>query len=326
MSAPRIVLLVSLHSCHSVAICGLFRQRDMMLMTQTSIEQISRLANRAAKGALVGEPPLIPETRLANGAAHSVEGEPRMLIDGKLQMSSSGKTFDNISPSTEASLGVTADGNSDDMERAVDAARRAFDRTSWSTDHAFRAHCLLQLHEALDRHREEVRDIIVNEVGAPLQLTYGSQLDWAFPALQYFAHLATAYAYDQPQLDNPYAPGLQRTVIREAVGVAGVITPWNFPLLIALGKIAPALAAGCTVAFKPAPSTPWSGTIIGRLVAEETDMPPGVFNIVPSSENLVGEVLSSDPRVDHLTFTGSTAVGKRIMLRTSFSKMPTLPR
>jgi aldehyde dehydrogenase (NAD+) len=107
-----------------------------------------------------------------------------------------------------------------------------------------------------------------------------------------------------------------RRVFREPVGVVGAITPWNFPFMLNLSKLAPALAAGNTVVLKPAPDTPWSATYIGRLIAEETDIPPGVVNIVTSGDKaMVGEVLTGDPRVDMISFTGSTAVGKRIMAR-----------
>jgi aldehyde dehydrogenase (NAD+) len=97
--------------------------------------------------------------------------------------------------------------------------------------------------------------------------------------------------------------------------VVGAITPWNFPLNLNLAKLGPALAAGNTVVLKPAPDTPWSATVLGRIIAEETDIPAGVVNVVASSDHLVGEVLTTDPRVDMITFTGSTATGRRIMAK-----------
>jgi aldehyde dehydrogenase (NAD+) len=105
-----------------------------------------------------------------------------------------------------------------------------------------------------------------------------------------------------------------RKVVREPVGVVGAITPWNFPFMLNLSKITPALAAGNTVVLKPAPDTPWSATFIGRLAVEQTDIPPGVLNIVTSADPAtVGEVLTTDPRVEMVSFTGSTATGRRIM-------------
>ena len=110
-----------------------------------------------------------------------------------------------------------------------------------------------------------------------------------------------------------YASDRRVVVVREPVGVVGAITPWNVPVLINLAKVMPSLAAGCTVVLKPAPDTPWSATHLGKIAAEKTDLPAGVLNIVPSSEHSVGEVLTTDPRVDLVTFTGSTATGRRVM-------------
>jgi aldehyde dehydrogenase (NAD+) len=109
----------------------------------------------------------------------------------------------------------------------------------------------------------------------------------------------------------------RRLILREATGVVGAITPWNFPFFLNMAKLNPALAAGNTVVLKPAPDTPWSATLLGRLIAEETDIPAGVVNVVASSDHLVGEVLTTDPRVDMVTFTGSTVTGRRIMAKAS---------
>ena len=117
-----------------------------------------------------------------------------------------------------------------------------------------------------------------------------------------------------------------RWVRREATGVVGAITPWNVPHQINLAKLGPALAAGNTVVLKPAPDTPWCATVLGRLIAEETDIPAGVVNIVPSSEHTVGALLSGDPRVDQISFTGSTATGKRVMTSAAESLEEGLPR
>jgi aldehyde dehydrogenase (NAD+) len=105
----------------------------------------------------------------------------------------------------------------------------------------------------------------------------------------------------------------QRKAVKEAVGVVGAIVPWNFPFEVTSGKVGQALATGNTVIVKPAPDTPWNATRLGRLIVEKTDIPPGVVNVVTSSDHLVGEVLTLDPRVDLISFTGSTATGKRIM-------------
>jgi aldehyde dehydrogenase (NAD+) len=250
--------------------------------------------------------------------AHEVHGESRLLIDGKLTEASSGKGFANIDPTTEQSLGETADGTADDMRSAIAGARRAFDETSWSTDHEFRRRCLEQLHAAVSAHKEELRAVTVAEVGSPIALTYANQVDLPIDDLGYWVEQPVRYEYEHwlPQRDV-FGQPQRRLVRREPVGVVGAITPWNFPLNLNLAKMGPALAAGNTVVLKPAPDTPWSATILGRIVAEETDIPAGVVNIVASSDHLVGEVLTTDPRVDMITFTGSTVTGRRIMAKGS---------
>jgi aldehyde dehydrogenase (NAD+) len=247
-----------------------------------------------------------------------VAGERRLLIDGKLVEASGGKTFDNIDPATEESLGVTADGTTADMAEAIAAARRAFDETTWATDPAFRRRCLEQFHSALEAHKEELRHIVVAEVGSPLMLTYIMQVDGPIDDLAYWAAQPDQYEYEHwLPVREVFGQPQRRLIRREPIGVVGAITPWNFPLYLNLAKLGPALAAGNTMVLKPAPDTPWSATFLGRLIAEETDIPAGVVNVVASSDHMVGEVLTTDPRVDMITFTGSTATGRRIMAKAS---------
>ncbi|MDG2334828.1 MAG: aldehyde dehydrogenase family protein [Myxococcota bacterium] len=244
----------------------------------------------------------------------SFDPETRNLIDGKLVPASNGAQFENINPATEEVIGVAADGTPDDMEVAIAAARRAFDETSWSTDHEFRKHCLEQLNAALDEAREDLRQIVVAEAGSPIMITYQVQVDSYIDSMPYWSDLATSYTYESPMSDIEFMGNTQARIIRrEAVGVVGAITPWNFPLYLNLAKIGPALAAGNTLILKPAPDTPWSATHLGKLVSEKTDIPAGVLNIVASSDHGVGAMLSTDPRVDLVTFTGSTATGRAVM-------------
>ena len=246
----------------------------------------------------------------------AVSGERRMLVDGELTETGSGATFENLNPATETVLGVTTDASADDMGRAVAAARRAFDETTWSTDPAFRRRCLEQLHAALSEAKEELRGIVVAECGSPVAITYFVQVDPCIEDIAHWARQATDYEYERTLPVSTFM-GRQnrRVVLREPIGVVGAITPWNFPLTLDLAKLAPALAAGNTVVLKPAPDTPWTATVLGRIIAEKTDIPAGVVNVVPSSDHLVGEVLTTDPRVDMITFTGSTATGRRIMAK-----------
>jgi aldehyde dehydrogenase (NAD+) len=249
---------------------------------------------------------------MTEAAAH----EERMLVDGELVGSDSGKTFDNVNPATEEIIGKVADASNAEMHRAIDAARRAFDETDWSTNRELRKRCLSQLQEALSNEREELREELILEVGCPRMTTHANQLDIPLVgALGYPIKLIDEYAWrtDLPEITDRRGTRNTRQVWKEPVGVVGAIVPWNFPLEVTLNKLGQALGTGNTVILKPAPDTPWNATRIGRLVAEHTDFPPGVLNVVTSSDHLVGEELTLSPKVDLISFTGSTAVGKRIM-------------
>ena len=248
--------------------------------------------------------------------APKVNPEPRMLIDGELVDSQSGAMFDNVNPATEEVLGQVYDASPADMARAIDAARRAFDDTGWSTDRELRKHCLGQLQEALEAEQEELREQLILEVGCPRMLTNGPQLDAPLAeALRYPIKLIDDFAWDTPLPDALDFMGNlnSRRVSKEAVGVVGAIVPWNFPFEVTINKLGQALATGNSVVLKAAPDTPWNATLIGRLVAERTDFPPGILNVITSSDHLLGEQLTLSPQVDLISFTGSTAVGKRIM-------------
>ncbi len=236
-----------------------------------------------------------------------------LLIDGTLTAGSGG-TFDVINPATEEVIGQAAQATAADMDAAIAAARRAFDTTDWSRDHAFRARCLRQLRDALQGHLDELRELTVAEVGCPVFLTHGPQLAGPIDDLGYFADLAESYEWTVDLGEaSPMGIKNRREVRSEAVGVVGAITPWNFPHQINFAKIGPALAAGCTVVLKPAPDTPWCAALVGKVIAEETDIPPGVINIVTSTDHRLGAQLTTDPRVDLVSFTGSTATGRAVM-------------
>jgi aldehyde dehydrogenase (NAD+) len=249
-------------------------------------------------------------------APNEVKSEARMLIDGKLVEAESGGTFDNVNPATEERLGSVADAGAADIQRAIAAARRAFDETSWSTDRALRKRCLEQLQAAIEAEREEFREELILEVGCPRMSTQGPQLDAPVNfALRYPISLMDEFTWETELDDQPGLTGemTARRIWKEPVGVVGAIVPWNFPVEVTLNKLGQALATGNTVVLKPAPDTPFNATRLGRLVAEHTDIPPGVLNVVTSSDHLVGEELTLSPLVDLISFTGSTAVGKRIM-------------
>jgi aldehyde dehydrogenase (NAD+) len=218
-------------------------------------------------------------------------------------------------PATEEVLGEVADASAEDMQRAIAAARRAFDETDWTTNRSLRQRCLEQLQEALESEREEYREELIAEVGTPRLMTYAAQLDWPLEeALRYPARMIDEFEWERG-LPNGDMMGMasRRAVWKEPIGVIGAIVPWNYPLEVTLNKLGPILATGNTVVLKPAPDTPWNATRLGRLVAERTDIPPGVLNVVTSSDHLVGEELTISPLVDMISFTGSTAIGVRIM-------------
>jgi aldehyde dehydrogenase (NAD+) len=239
--------------------------------------------------------------------------ESQLLIDGKLVAGSSG-TFTTLNPATEEVLGVAADASAGDMDRAIEAARRAFDDTDWSTNTELRVRCIRQLQQAMRDHAEELRELTIAEVGAPRMLTSAAQLEGPVEDLSFCADTAESYSWTTDfGVASPMGIKTHRTIAREAVGVVGAITPWNFPHQINLAKIGPALAAGNTVVLKPAPDTPWAAAVLGELIVEHTDIPAGVVNIITSSDHAVGALLSKDPRVDMVSFTGSTNTGRAVM-------------
>ena len=243
--------------------------------------------------------------------------ENRLLIDGKLVPAQSGRLYPNINPATEETIGHVADAGPADMDAAIAAARRAFDETDWSTNHAFRLHCLTQLRDALNAAKDHLRPLIAAETGAPMGIcgAGGPHCDVPIGFGDWLLGFLPSYAWER-DLGEATVLGVRsrRLVCKEAIGVVGAITPWNVPLQINLAKCTPALAAGCTVVLKAAPDTPWSATEFGRIVAEHTDIPPGVFNVITAADpREVGEQLVRDPRVDMISFTGSTQVGRDIM-------------
>jgi aldehyde dehydrogenase (NAD+) len=244
--------------------------------------------------------------------------EERLLIDGALRSAEHDATYPVENPATGGQLGVAADATPADVEAALAAARRAFDESGWAGDVELRVRCLRQLHQALVEHADQLTELTIAEVGAPRSACATVQLTAPTEFLAYYADLAENYEWATPLgvADTLGGPA-ERWTERNPIGVVAAITPWNVPHQINLAKIAPALAAGCTVVLKPAPETPWCGLALGRLVAEHTDIPAGVFNVVTSSDPAIGELLTGDPRVDMVSFTGSTATGRRVMAAAS---------
>jgi aldehyde dehydrogenase (NAD+) len=249
-------------------------------------------------------------------AAPESQVDRRLLIDGRLVTAD--KTFPSINPATGVVIGHAPDAGVGQAEAAIAAARRAFDTTRWSTDVELRIRFLDQLHRALVEHADELRELTIAEVGATRALTQGAQLDDPIKIVRFYADLLRTYQFSE-DLGEIESRGMRhhRWVEKEAAGVAAAIIAYNYPNQLALAKLAPALAAGCTVVLKGAPDTPLVTLALGELIANHTDLPPGVVNVLTSSDASVGVALTTSPDVDVVTFTGSTAVGRKIMAAAS---------
>ncbi|MGH3634021.1 MAG: aldehyde dehydrogenase family protein, partial [Mycobacterium sp.] len=240
----------------------------------------------------------------------------RLLIDGRLVTTD--RVFASVNPATRRIVGHAPDAGVAEAEAAIAAARHAFDTTSWPTDVDLRIRCLDQLHQALLDHAEELRELTIAEVGATRALTHGAQLDEPIGIVRYYADLLRTYPMTE-ELGEIESRGMRhrRWVEKEAAGVVGAIIAYNYPNQLALAKLPPALAAGCTVVLKGAPDTPLITLALGELVADHTDIPHGVVNVLSSSDPAVGAALTTSPDVDVVTFTGSTATGRCIMAAAS---------
>ncbi|MDV7240947.1 MULTISPECIES: aldehyde dehydrogenase family protein [Rhodococcus] len=245
-------------------------------------------------------------------AATVLDVDKRLLIDGQLVATE--RTFASINPATGDIVGYAPDAGVAEAEASIAAARRAFDTTSWSTDVEFRIKCLDQFHQALLDNLEELRELTIADVGATVQLTRANQLEAPIRIVRYYADLLREYplSEDLGEIDIS-GQRHKRWVEKEAAGVVSAIVAYNYPTQLALAKIIPALAAGCTVVLKAAPDTPLVTLALGEIIAQHTDIPAGVVNVISSSEIAPGELMTTHPDVDVVTFTGSTPTGRRIM-------------
>ena len=204
-----------------------------------------------------------------------------MLIDGRLRRDGR-RTFPSINPATGEVLGYAPDATVADAEAAVAAARRAFDTTDWSTNTELRIRCLEQLHRALVDHRDELAELTIAEVGATAGAAARARSSTQpIEIVRYYAELLKTYPMTE-DLGNIESRGMQhhRWVEKEAAGVVAAIIAYNYPNQLALAKLAPALAAGCTVVLKAAPDTPLITLALGELIANHTDIPAGVVNVL----------------------------------------------
>src|ERR1700733_14663650 len=245
-----------------------------------------------------------PET----AAAEFLRKPHQLLIDGHRVPSSSGRTFKSLNPATEDVIATIAEGNEADVDRAVAAARRAFEGPWRTMRAAERGHLLLKWAELLKRHADEIIEIESLDGGKPISATTRQDFPAAIDTLTYYAGWADKISGDVvPTRDD----ALTYTV-REPVGVVAAIVPWNFPLMIGMWKVAPALACGCTLIVKPAELTPLSMLRVAELFLE-AGVPAGVFNVVCGKGSVVGQALVEHPGIDKVTFTGSPNVGRGIV-------------
>ncbi len=230
-----------------------------------------------------------------------------LLIDGRRVPAASGETFEVLNPATNEPVARVAKGGEPDVEAAVAAARRAFDGGPWSKMTGIeRQRLMLKLVDALQAHAEELAVLETTTCGKPIAESRGDLTNAAL-TLEYYAGLA-------PRITGetlPIAHDLLDYTLREPLGVCAAIVPWNFPLLIALWKVAPALATGNTIVLKPASLTPLTALRLGEL-ALEAGFPPGVLNVIAGPGALVGRALAGHENVDKISFTGETETGRDI--------------
>lgn len=239
----------------------------------------------------------------------------KLLIDGQWVDAVSGQTLSVDNPATGEVIANVAAGDREDIDRAVSAARHAFENGAWSKLTASeRGRLIWKLADLLETHLEEFAELESLDNGKPIGVARVADVPLAVDLLRYMAGWATKIEGNTIPISVPYAPNTEYLAytLREPVGVVGQIIPWNFPLLMAAWKLGPALAAGCTVVLKPAEQTPLSAIRLGELICE-AGFPDGVINIITGYGETAGAALASHPDVDKVAFTGSTEVGKLIV-------------
>jgi acyl-CoA reductase-like NAD-dependent aldehyde dehydrogenase len=238
----------------------------------------------------------------------STAPKTQLLVGGSWRDASDGRTYDNVNPATGVKTAGVAEATREDVDAAVVAARRAFDASKWPSMAASRrAKIVYKLAQLIGERAGELALCEVRDNGKTIGTAKG-ELSAIVDCFEFFAGAATKnYGETLP----PPLPTYLANTVREPVGVVGAIVPWNFPLLLASWKVAPALAAGCTIVLKPAPATPLTAIELGKL-ALEAGVPEGVLNVVTGSTRELGEWIVEHPGIDKIAFTGSTATGKAV--------------
>ncbi len=236
-------------------------------------------------------------------------GPKKLLIGGKWVASKSGKTFETINPANEEVLALVAEGDKADVDEAVKAARKAFEEGKWPKlgPHQ-RARFLFKIADAIDAHADELAELESLDNGKPLSQARAIDVPAAAETFRYYAGWCSKI-YGET---NPSDPSMFNYTLREPVGVCGQIIPWNFPLLMAAWKVAPALACGNTTILKPAEQTPLTAIRLGELLCE-LGLPDGVFNLITGFGPGAGSSIAEHPDIDKVAFTGSAEVGRLIL-------------
>jgi phenylacetaldehyde dehydrogenase len=252
---------------------------------------------------------------------------PRQLfINGKWVDAASGKTFETPNPATGETLARVAEGDREDINRAVGAARKAFDDGPWSRmSPSERGRIIWRIGDLILEHTDELAQLESLDNGKPFAVAQAADVPLAADLFHYMAGWATKLEGNTIDLSVPYMPGanFHSYTLREPLGVVGQIIPWNFPLLMAAWKLGPALAAGNCVVLKPAEQTPLTALRLAELIAE-AGMPAGVVNVVPGFGETAGAALTAHMDVDKVAFTGSTVVGKLIVAASAASNLKKL--
>jgi phenylacetaldehyde dehydrogenase len=243
-------------------------------------------------------------------------GSPRQLfINGEWVDAAAGKTFETPNPATGETLARVAEGDAEDINRAVRAARAAFDDGPWSRmTPSERSRIVWKIGDLILEHVDELAQLESLDNGKPYLVAQAADVPLAADLFHYMAGWATKIEGNTIDISVPYMPGanFHSYTLREPIGVVGQIIPWNFPLLMAAWKLGPALATGCTVVLKPAEQTPLTALRLAELIAE-AGVPAGVVNVVPGFGETAGAALAAHDDVDKVAFTGSTEVGKLIV-------------
>jgi phenylacetaldehyde dehydrogenase len=254
-----------------------------------------------------------PAVKLDDKVSRFISRKHKMLIGGQWVEAASGKTFPTYNPATGEILSQVAEGDREDINRAVQAARTAFDSGPWPRLSASeRGRLIWKIADLLEQNLEEFAQLDSLDNGKPLTVARVADVPLAIDMFRYMAGWATKIEGNTIPISAGGGQKYLAYTVREPVGVAGQIIPWNFPLLMAAWKLAPALATGCTMILKPAEQTPLSALRLGELL-QEAGIPDGVVNIVPGYGETAGAALAAHPDVDKVAFTGSTEVGKLIV-------------